>query len=172
MAEVGGERGGSEILRMLKNVRFGVEWCWRQRNTNMKTKKTTTMNWILSGVLGLALAAGMTAPVAQGAEALMEIDKLETLAKNAGTAKEHAEVAKQYRLRAENYIEKAKQHEAKMSELNERPRTAMHYKWPSMVRTQVEKEKQMAMQARRAAAECMALAEKHIQLAVEKQLAA
>ena len=130
-----------------------------------------TMRWILSGILGLALTVGITAPAAQGAEALMEIEKLEALAEKADTAKEHAEVAKQYRLRAESYVEKAKQHEAKVAELKDRPRSAMYYKWPAMVRTQMEKEKQLAMQARRAAAECMALADKHIQLAVEKQLA-
>jgi hypothetical protein len=130
---------------------------------------TATMRWILSGILGLALMVSVAAP-AKGAEALMEIDKLEALAEKADSAKDHAEVAKHYRLRAEHFIEQAKRHESEVARLNKKLHGAMAHKWPAMTRGAVDREKQLAMQARRAASENMAIAEKHVQLAVEKQL--
>jgi hypothetical protein len=39
-----------------------------------------------------------------------------------------------------------------------------------LTRGTVDREKQLAMQSRRAASESLALAERHVQLAVEKQL--
>jgi hypothetical protein len=127
------------------------------------------MRWILSGTLGFALMVSVAAPV-KGAEASIEVSKLEALADSADSAKEHAEVAKHYRLRADRFVEQAERHEAEVSRLNKKLHGAMAHKWPSLTRGTVDREKQLAMQSRRAASESLALAERHVQLAVEKQL--
>jgi len=75
------------------------------------------MRWILSGTLGFALMVSVAAPV-KGAEASIEVSNLQSLANNAGSAKDHAEVAKQYRLCADRFVEQAERHEAEVSRLN------------------------------------------------------
>jgi hypothetical protein len=44
----------------------------------------------------------------------------------------------------------------------------MANKWPAMVSRPWEKERQLAMEARRAAAECLEASNRHLQLSVEK----
>jgi hypothetical protein len=97
----------------------------------------------------------------------MNPGKIEQLAKNAFTAAEHAEVARQYRIRAESFEAKALMHEEEARKLAKQPLPPMAYKWPAMVQRPAEKESLLAMQARRAARESYELADNHIRRAVE-----
>lgn len=93
---------------------------------------------------------------------------LEAMAKAADSPKEHAQVAKQYRLRAEALEAKAVKHEENANQMRKNT-NAMAHKWPAMVNNGWQKESQLAVQARRAAQECNAIAAKHVGLAVEGQ---
>jgi hypothetical protein len=123
-----------------------------------------------AGVLGLAVSFMLGSSMA--AEPMPEARKLEAMAKAARTPEQHAAVAKQYRLRAEQFEAKAAAHEAEARKLSERPRHAMDYKWPAMTNSQRDQQRRLAMEARRAAGECRAVAERHVQFAVEAQFAA
>ncbi len=88
---------------------------------------------------------------------------------DANTPKEHAQVAKTYRLRAEAQEAKAAEHEANAKKMRN-SHNAMAHKWPAMVNNGWQRESQLAVQARRAAQESRAIAERHLSLAVESQL--
>ena len=88
---------------------------------------------------------------------------------DANTPKEHAQVAKTYRLRAEAQEAKAAEHEANAKKMRNST-NAMAHKWPAMVNNGWQRESQLAVQARRAAQESRAIADRHLSLAVETQL--
>jgi hypothetical protein len=89
------------------------------------------------------------------------------LADSARTATDHASVAKAYRLRAEAFTEMAEKHEAEVAKKQNGPQIGMASKWPAMSRNSAQREKQKAIDARRAARESEQLAAYHTQLAVE-----
>lgn len=103
-----------------------------------------------------------------GATPMVERGKLEKMAESAKTPKEHVAVAKQYRLQAEEFERKAAGHEAEARKLRAAPGNPMAHKWPAMAPRPWEKQQQLAMEARRAAAECLQAADRHMQLSVEK----
>ncbi len=93
---------------------------------------------------------------------------LQQMAQAATTSAQHGEVAQQYTLRAEQFEAKAKKHEAAAAELAARKNNyAMTHKWPAMIQGPIDREKRLAMEARRAAEESQALAAKHGQQAVQ-----
>jgi hypothetical protein len=105
-----------------------------------------------------------------GAEPMVDRGNLEAVAKAAKTPADHAKVAKQYRLRAEEWKTKAEKHEADVKRLKARHKSAMEYKWPAMANNQsLEKARQMAVEARRAALESNELAEYHYRASIESQ---
>ena len=122
---------------------------------------------IFHAVLSLALLL-VSGPPAAAAEPLIGATELQDLARNASTSAEHATVAKHYRMRAESFEAKAKAHDETAKELKSTPLPPMAHKWPSMVNRPWEREERLAMQARRAAQESLALAGRHLQLSVEK----
>jgi hypothetical protein len=102
-----------------------------------------------------------------GAQTVNE-KNLQQMAKAATTAVQHGEVAKQYTLRAEQFEAKAKKHEANAAELAARKNNyAMTHKWPAMIQGPIDREKGLAVEARRAAEESLTLAAKHGQAAVQ-----
>lgn len=110
----------------------------------------------------LALSIPMIA-----AEPAVETGKLEQMAKAAKSASDHAAVAKQYRLRAEAFEAKAEKHESEAHSMRNSASIGIAAKWPAMAQKSVQKERQKAMQARRAASEAYELADRHSRLAVE-----
>jgi hypothetical protein len=135
------------------------------------------MRNMLYTTLSLTLLFALSFPAAAAAveqtdeRGLIDIKELELLAKEAKTPAEHAAVAKHYRLRAEAFETKAVKHEEEAAKLAKRPRHPLESKWPAMVRNAADRERKLAMQARRAAKECFDLADQHIRLAVEAELA-
>jgi hypothetical protein len=119
--------------------------------------------------LALFVASTMlaAAPLA-AATTLVERNKLESMAETAKTPKDHVAVAKQYRLQADQFEKQAVKHEEKAKELESAPRSPMAYKWPAMAGQPWVKERQLAMEARRAARECLEAADRHIRFSVEK----
>lgn len=102
-----------------------------------------------------------------GAQTVNE-QNLQQMAKAATTSAQHSEVAKQYTLRAEQFEAKAKKHEAAAAELAARKGNyAMSQKWPAMTQGPIDREKRLAVEARRAAEESLTLAAKHGQQAVQ-----
>jgi hypothetical protein len=102
-----------------------------------------------------------------GAQTGSEKD-LQQMAKSATTSAQHAAVSKQYTLRAEQFEAKAKKHEANAAELAARKNNyAMTHKWPAMIQGPIDREKQLAIEARRAAEESLTLAAKHGQQALQ-----
>lgn len=110
----------------------------------------------------LILGITMTVFGWAGANAnMVEPAKLEAMAKAARTAEEHVAVAKQYRLKAEDWEQRAKGHEEEAVRLERRPRAAIEHKWPAFSRQPWQAERAKAMQARRAANECLEVAGVH-----------
>lgn len=114
----------------------------------------------------VALAAVLI-PLASAEEPRVADARLEQMALAAQTPAEHVAVAKQYRQRAESFKAAAQRHETEARVLEARPRSPLEYKWPAMSRQPWVKERQLAIQARRAASECLAVAERHMRLGVE-----
>ena len=114
------------------------------------------------------VAAVLAVAPIPGATPMVERGKLEKMAENANTAKEHVAVAKQYRLQAEEFERKASKHEAEARKLQTSPSNPIAHKWPAMAGRPWEKERQLAMEARRAAAECLEASDRHMRLSVEK----
>lgn len=114
-----------------------------------------------------ALPVVASAGQKDASDALNSTAKLEQMAEAAQCAVEHGEVAKQYRLRAEQLEARAVKHEKRAAELEAKPKGPMHAKWPAMARKPWVKERELAIQARRAAKESKQLAERHVQLSVE-----
>lgn len=133
----------------------------------MKTKITT---WMFAAVASAALFTG-AATAAPATERVLDAMTIEKLSKEASTPEEHARVSRQYRLRAESLEAKAKMHEQEAERMltGHNPMAA---KWPAMVRNGADRERRLAIEARRAAQECYARADHHIRLAVEGKLSA
>ncbi len=127
----------------------------------------TTMTIAALGATAAILFTTLGAARAVAAEPVTETAKLHQLAKGAVTAADHVKVAKMYRLQAEALQAKAAVHEDKAKEMDAIPKSPLAHKWPAMAPQKGRQERQLAMQAQRAATESMALASKHIQLAVE-----
>lgn len=123
--------------------------------------------------LAVALMVGGLALVpATATEPAVQAKALEQMSKQADTPEEHAAAAKQFRLRAESFEAQAEKHEKNAKEMRNRgPANPMATKWPAMAQSGWQRESQLAIQARRAAQECYARASKHVNLAVEGQLA-
>lgn len=116
----------------------------------------------------LALAALCSAgvPAVHASDALMDDTQLVQLSRSASTPHQHARAAKQYRLRAEILAAQADQAEAAAA------RTSPHqppitYKFPTAFGKTREKNKQYAIQTRRAAQEARKLEHWHLSRAVE-----
>jgi hypothetical protein len=115
-------------------------------------------------IVGLAV----TMADARGSEPMQEPVELTAMARAADSPREHAQVAKQYRLRAEEFEAKAAKHEAAARKLYNH-RSPLSFKWPAPAGTGWKRESDLAVQARRAAQECYASAARHVGLAVEGQ---
>lgn len=92
--------------------------------------------------------------------------QLARLAREARTPGEHAKVAKSYREQAEAFDAQAATHEARVAELSKSP-SPMAHKWPAMASPDMTKERQRAVEARRAARESRAAADRHLRMSVE-----
>jgi hypothetical protein len=116
-------------------------------------------------ILSLMLAAGLA--FAAGAQ------KLQTMANNANTPAAHSEVARGYLEWAKSLDEKAAKHESNAERLaRDAAYNPMKHKWPAMAAAPAERERRLAMQARRAANEARQLAMKHEALAANKPTSA
>jgi hypothetical protein len=113
----------------------------------------------------VALVGLMMMPVDVRGQQPRESSELEAMARTAATPEEHARVAKQYRLRAEQFEAKAATHEAAAKRMRIHP-NPLAQKWPS-ANSGAEREVQLALQARRAAQENYKIAARHVGLAVE-----
>lgn len=91
---------------------------------------------------------------------------LALLAEEAKTPAEHAEVAKQYRAQADDLTATAEHHEAQVKKL-ERARFPVEVKQMRLGNSPVDRERRLAMEARRGAREAREKALHHTQLAVE-----
>lgn len=132
----------------------------------------TTFAKFAMGIL-IAGAAIMPWDQAKASDDIAVAEALERRSKEADSPKEHAQLAKEYRLRAEDLEKKAAKHQATANKLRgpNAPLNPMAHKWPAMANGGWQREEQLAMQARRAAEECREQAVKHLSLAVEGQLA-
>lgn len=137
----------------------------------LKTKKFAISGYAALFLSLCLMALALPTPARAGEEksgrAFATDTKLEQLAEAAQCAAEHGDVARQYRLRAEHLEAKAVKHEEKAAELEARPKRPMQAKWPAMARKPWVKEREMAVQARRAAKEAQQLADRHVRLGVE-----
>ena len=124
-----------------------------------------TMAVLVAGTMLLSADYAKASGAPAGAEAL------ERRSMKADSPKEHAQLAKEYRLRAEEFDAKADKHLAKANELRKGSANPMAAKWPGMANSGWQREEQLAMQARRAAEESRQQASRHIDLAIEAQLA-
>ena len=113
----------------------------------------------------LVLTVAVVLPIT-GAEPVVEASKLSALARDAQTPAEHAAVAKQYRLRAESFEAQAAEYE-QSAKRRQQAAGPMIHKWPAMAPPAVQKDKQKAVEARRAARESRELAERHLRDSVE-----
>lgn len=116
------------------------------------------------GLFAASMAALWTPALAQEPIAG---SKLEQMAEAAQSPAEHVAVAKEFRLRAENFEAKAKKHEETAQKLQAQPKSAIAHKWPAMSRQPWVKERQLAIEAQRAAKESFDLADRHMRLGVE-----
>ena len=114
-------------------------------------------------VLALGLAGFASSAVAQDSPAMREVH---LMAKNATTTGEHAAVAKQYRLQAEQLTAKAVEHEAEVTRLMRSAGPIVH-KWPAMAPKGIQRAKDQAIEARRASRESQRLADHHLRMSVE-----
>jgi len=113
-----------------------------------------------AGAVVLLAAPGIAA------DSLIAPETLQTLEREADTPAEHATIAKQYRLRAESFETQAIKHEAKVRQYTNAAGPMVH-KWPAMAPRALQKEKELAVEARRAARENRELAQRHMGLSVE-----
>ena len=133
----------------------------------MKSRiKTTILTLGVGGLLALVPAALSATEL----NAAGKTTALETLAKEAKTSSEHAEVARQYELRGKGLQAKAESMEREIRQQRANP-SAMETKWPAMVANARERREQVAMQTRRAAEESFRLAEHHRTLARDSRAA-
>jgi hypothetical protein len=99
-------------------------------------------------------------------DAPLESAAIAKMAKDAKSAAQHAEVAKQYELRGKALEEQADKIARELQKQRAEP-SAMATKWPAMVANARERQEQIALQKRRAAEECYTLARHHKSLAGE-----
>jgi len=127
----------------------------------------TTMTIAALGAAAAILMTTAGAGRAMAAEPVTETAKLHRMAREATTAAEHVKVAKLFRLQAEQMEAKAAVHEKKAREYAAAPKSPLAHKWPAMAPQKDRQERELAMQARRAASESLEMAARHTQLAVE-----
>lgn len=124
---------------------------------------THWFRWFAIGIVGTALFA---APMDERKKTAGDPGKLAEMAKSAKTADDHRELARIYREQAAEFESKAKKHEGKADELAGRAGyNPLKHKWPAMVQGPIDRERNLAMQARRAAKESILLAERHEEMA-------
>ncbi len=111
--------------------------------------------------LTLALLLGGGVASAQDTPA-----QLAQLARDARTSKQHADVARRYRVEADALDAKAADQEKQAASMT-RHQPGIAHKWPSMVPKALTQAKDDAMDARRAARQSRELADRHQRLAVE-----
>lgn len=131
----------------------------------MTTSSNHKRSTLLSA-LALGAAVLMGAPAAQANGALLEDAQLVELARTATTPQLHAQVAKQYRLRAETLEAAAAKLEASAARAVA-ARPPITHKFPSAFGTSSEGERQRAVQTRQAAQQARTLAQWHLSRAVE-----
>lgn len=113
------------------------------------------------------LAAWLAVPAtaqAQGPQA--DTERIAALAASARTAKDHTTVAAEYRDRGTRFEAKAREHE-EAARRYDRRRTPLQNKYPAAAHDRATRERQLAMEARRAARESFQLADRHVQLSVD-----
>jgi len=88
------------------------------------------------------------------------------LSRDARTTRDHADLARRFRLQAEEFHATASQHEAEVKRLTNAAPPSVK-KWPHLTMPDVSKAKQRAVDARRAAHESRELSQHHAQQAVE-----
>lgn len=115
------------------------------------------------------LLTGTSAALAQARQSAE--DTLARRSQEATTAREHAGIAREYRLRAEALDKQAKAYEAEAARKSARPRFPVEGKMVAHIRNTGERERQLAVQTRRAAEQALERADHHVRLAVEGQLA-
>lgn len=118
-------------------------------------------------ILGLAATVSIGAPNHGRAQSLPE--SLQARSSEAATAMEHAALARDFRQRAEQLEAELAAHEAQGRRLL-RSAGPMAHKWPSMV-PGLQRAQDRATAARRAVQESRVLAARHLQMAVEAQVA-
>jgi hypothetical protein len=129
----------------------------------MKTRGVKTLGAMILGALLM-----FAAPALYGAEPVLEAKQIEQLAKKADSSEEHAVVAKHYRARAENLEAEADKLEREVRQRRSAT-NPMAAKWPAMTNSGIPKKERLAMQARRAARECLQLAVYHQRLAGDER---
>jgi hypothetical protein len=90
---------------------------------------------------------------------------LQALSLAASSVEEHQDVAKRARTQAAELNAKADRHEKRVAELMAQPAPPIAHKWPAMQPKPWEKERKLAVQARRGAVEAAQLAARHEELA-------
>lgn len=100
------------------------------------------------------------------AEPMVPAERLQAMAREAKSFKQHAEVAKYSRLQAESLTAEAVKHEREAERLANST-GAMRHKWPAMAPKAINQAKDRALEARRAARESYELADRHQRLAIE-----
>jgi len=123
---------------------------------------------IRTQVLGLGTLVALLALAAPGFAQSNEQAQLMARSREARTVSEHADLARHFRLQAEAFDQKAAERET-VAARQARQAPSIVHKWPSMATGSVNRVKQQAIEARRAAQESRGLAERHLRLAVEAQ---
>ena len=113
---------------------------------------------------GIALLLSLPA----WAQTTASLEAIHARALSANNTAQHATVAKEYRLQGDAFAKKAATHEQEADRLT-RASGAMVHKWPAMASRQLQREKALAVEARRAEREARELADRHLRLAVEAQ---
>lgn len=112
-------------------------------------------------ILTFILAAGVTLA--------FDAERLQKQARAASTPSAHAEVARGYQQWADTLDAKAAKHEANVQRMaGDNGYNPIRHKWPAMAAAPAERERRLALQARRAANEARALALKHESLAAAR----
>jgi hypothetical protein len=114
----------------------------------------------------MALLAGAAGANAGQTSAAVVPSQLARLAEVAKTPSDHIAVSKQYRSQAEEFARQAVKHEAAARKAEATP-APLENKWPALGRKAGSKERQLAMEARRAARESIDAADRHFRLSVE-----
>lgn len=114
--------------------------------------------------------AGLSFALPLAAQAQETPDRLAALAREARTTRDHADLAKRYRLQAETFDAKAAELEARATR-DATTHPGITHKWPAMATQSMTRAKSEAIEARRAARESRLLANRHLRLAVEAEAA-